>query len=98
MTVAQGCALPQQRKAPVDLLDAPLPHLLNALDVQLVDSRITDPTFVGAFVERGDGSRVLSMPSGRSWLERDTAARMLLAQGLGLEAPPVPAPLEVTRA
>lgn len=82
----------------VDLLDTPLPQLLAEYGVQLVDSEITDPTFVGAFIERSDGRRVLSMPSGRSRLERDTAARMLLAQGLGLDAPPVPAPLEVVRA
>lgn len=95
MTVAQGCAIPQQ-KAPVDILDAPLSDLLNAFDVELVDSSITDATFFGALVERRDGSRLLSMPPGRSGFERDTAARMLLAEGLGLDAPPVPAPLEVT--
>ncbi|MFE7233951.1 hypothetical protein ACFVAF_25440 [Streptomyces sp. NPDC057596] len=82
----------------INLLNAPLPALLAAHGVHLVDSEITDPTFVGAFIERGDGRRVLSMPSGRSWLERDTAARMLLAQGLGLDAPPVPGALEVVRA
>jgi hypothetical protein len=80
------------------LLDAPLDELLKEFDVTLVDSTITDPSFVGALVERRDGSRILSMPPGRSWLERDTAARMLLAEGLGLDAPPVPALLEVSRA
>lgn len=79
------------------LLDAPLPQLLAELDVELVDSSITDRTFFGAFVERRDGKRLLSMPSGRSVFERDTAARMLLAEGLGLDAPPVPAPLAVSR-
>lgn len=79
------------------LLTAPLPQLLAELDVELVDSSITDATFFGAFVEAPDGSRVLSMPTGRSTWERDTAARMLLAEGLGLDAPPVPAPLEVSR-
>ncbi|CAL9664557.1 hypothetical protein SUDANB1_07143 [Streptomyces sp. enrichment culture] len=79
------------------LLDAPLPHLLAEFDVELIDSKITDATFFGAFVEAPDGSRVLSMPPGRSAFERDTAARMLLAERFGLDAPPVPAPLEVTR-
>ncbi|MGY1579179.1 hypothetical protein [Streptomyces sp. MN13] len=65
--------------------------------MELVDSSITDPTFFGAFLEHRDGSRILSMPVGRSVFERDTAARMLLAQGLGLEAPPVPSPLMVAR-
>jgi hypothetical protein len=79
------------------LLDAPLPQLLAEHRVELVDSSITDATFFGALVERRDGSLLLSMPVGRSAFERDTAARMLLAEGLGLDAPPVPAPLEVAR-
>jgi hypothetical protein len=37
------------------------------------------------------------MPVGRSYLERDTAARIILAEGLGLEAPPLPPSLEVSR-
>lgn len=80
------------------LLDAPLPQLLVELDVELVDSSITDRTFFGAYVERRDGSRILSMPRGRSAFERDTVARMLLADALGLDAPPVPKVLEMTRA
>jgi hypothetical protein len=77
-------------------MDAPLAELLDELGVELVDSSITDRTFFGAYVEHSDGSRVLSMPPGRSAFEHDTAARMLLAEGLGLDAPPVPAPLEVS--
>lgn len=80
-----------------NLLESPLPQLLAELDVDLVESAITDPAFVGAYVERRDGSRLLSMPVDRSWLEHDTAARMLLAEGLGLDAPPVPALLKVSR-
>ncbi|MGA5767405.1 hypothetical protein ACPC36_07975 [Streptomyces pseudogriseolus] len=90
MSVAQA--------SPVDLLDTPLPRLLAAYEVELVDSSIAEPGFFGAFVVLRDGSRLLSMPVGRSEFERDTAARMLLAEGLGLAAPPVPAPLAVSRA
>lgn len=97
MTLAQGCAIPQQKLSPDHLLDAPLPQLLAELAVELTDSSITDPTFFGALVVRRDGTRVLSMPPGRSAFERDTAARMILAEGLGLDAPPVPAPLQVSR-
>lgn len=86
------------QKSRINLLDDPLPQLLAEHDVILVDSTITDPTFFGAFVEHRSGRRVLSMPTGRSAMERDTAARMLLAEGLGLDGPPVPAPLEVARA
>lgn len=81
----------------VDLVETPLPQLLAEFGVELVDSTITDRTYFGAFVEHRDGSRVLSMPPGRPEFERDTAARMLLAEGLGLQAPPVPAPLTVAR-
>ncbi|MBL3664480.1 hypothetical protein JL475_00270 [Streptomyces sp. M2CJ-2] len=77
------------------LFDAPLAELLEELGVELVDSAITDRTYFGALVEHRDGSRILSMPTGRSAFERDTAARMLLAEGLRLDAPPVPTPLEV---
>ncbi|WP_405747747.1 hypothetical protein [Streptomyces canus] len=97
MTVAQGCAIPPQKTPTVDLLDAPLPQLLAELRVEIVDSSITDRTFFGAYVERRDGTRILSMPSGRSTFERDTTARMLLAEGLGLDAPPLPSPFEATR-
>jgi hypothetical protein len=97
MTLAlETVAAPASSVTP-DLLDAPLPDLLAAHDVELVDSAITDAGFFGALVERRDGSRILSMPTGRSPFERDTAARMLLAEGLGLDAPPVLAPLEVAR-
>lgn len=78
------------------LLDAPLDELLAELDVELTDSSITDAGFFGALVERRDGSRLLAMPVGRSAFERDTAARMLLAEGFGLDAP-VSSPLEMAR-
>ena len=84
MTVAQTCELPQRRKSADYLLDTPLPQLLADNRVELVDSSIADRTFFGAFLERRDGSRILAMPAGRSPFERDTAARMLLADGLGL--------------
>jgi hypothetical protein len=85
------------QRSQINLLESPLPDLLAEFGVQLDDSSITDPTFFGALVERHDGSRTLSMPVGRSYLERDTAARIILAEGLGLEAPPLPPSLEVSR-
>lgn len=80
------------------LLHDPLPQLLAELGVRLEDSSITKAGFFGAFVHPQDGGRVLSMPSGRSAFERDTVARMLLAEAFGLDAPPLPWPLEVARA
>jgi|1185.fasta_scaffold00436_1 hypothetical protein len=98
MTLAPEVTAAPAASATPDLLDVPLPRLLAAHRVELVDSSITDATFFGAYVERRDGSRVLSMPVGRSAFEHDTAARMLLAEGLGLDAPSVLAPLAVSRA
>jgi hypothetical protein len=71
--------------------------LLAEYGVELVDSSITDVTFFGYFLERKDGHRILAMPRGRSAFERDTAARMLLADGLGLGGPPAPEPLMLAR-
>jgi hypothetical protein len=97
MTLAPEATSTPAASATPDLLDAPLPLLLAAHRVEIVDSGVTDQTFFGAFVERRNGARILSMPRGRSAFERDTAARMLLAEGLGLAAPPLPKPFEVSR-
>ncbi|WP_055569295.1 hypothetical protein [Streptomyces atriruber] len=87
------------KSAPVSdpLLDAPLSELLADHGVELVESSITDAGFFGAYVELKDGSRVLSMPAGRSEFEHDTVARMLLSDGLQLGGPRVPEPLMVAR-
>lgn len=79
------------------LLHAPLPQLLAELGVRLENSHITKAGFFGAFVHPQDGGRVLSMPTGRSEFERDTVARMLLAEAFGLDAPPLPFPLTASR-
>lgn len=79
--------------SPERLLDAPLSELLDELDVSLVDSSITDAGFFGAVVQRRDGQLVLAMPSGRTDFERDTTARMLLGEALGVEMAPPPSPL-----
>lgn len=91
-------AMPARRPDPApDLLGAPLPDLLAAYDVELFESSVSDAGFFGAFVKPQEGGRVLSMPSGRSEFERDTVARMLLAEAFGLDAPPLPSSLSVTR-
>lgn len=98
MQSSEAQALARPALSTDHLLDTPLDDLLAELNVELFESSITDAGFLGALVERRDGSRILSMPAGRSPFERDTAARMLLAEGLGLTAPPVPTPLEVAHA
>lgn len=81
--------------SPERLLDAPLSELLAETSVLLVDSSITDREFFGAVVQRKDGQLVLSMPVGRSEFERDTTARMLLGEALGIRVAPIPAPLRM---
>jgi hypothetical protein len=97
MTVSQPCTIPQQRAmTTARLLDAPLPQLLADLDVELVESSITDPGFIGAVVQRRDGSLVLSMPPGRPRLERDSVARAMLGQAIGVPLSPLPDPYQLT--
>ncbi|WP_420032278.1 hypothetical protein ACN2WE_05290 [Streptomyces sp. cg28] len=92
-------ALPARRRITRDaLLYAPLPRLLAALDIEVVDSSITDREFLGALVQRRDGQLILAMPAARCTFEHDSAARMLLAEGLGIPASALPAALEVSRA
>lgn len=78
------------------LLDTPLPQLLAKLDVQLVDSSITDRQFFGAVVQHKDGDLILAMPTGRSELEHDTVARYLLAQVFDVDLPQLPPPFATT--
>jgi hypothetical protein len=97
MTLAQACPATQPESTFDPLLDVPLPRLLAEYGVELVDSSITDATFFGYFLERKDGHRLLAMPRNRSEFEHDTAARMLLADGLGLGGPKPPEPLMLAR-
>lgn len=96
----QSSALPPTARRGIDhdpLLDLPLPRLLAEYGVELVESSITDRKFFGYFLERNDGHRILAMPRGRSAFERDTVARMLLADGLGLRSPRPADSLELSR-
>ncbi|WP_405699120.1 hypothetical protein OG209_05355 [Streptomyces sp. NBC_01383] len=66
------------------------------MDVELHQSSITDSGFVGALVQRSDGSAVLSMPSGRLQVERDTIARAMLGQLAGVPLGELPDPYRLT--
>jgi hypothetical protein len=89
--------LPARRTiTPARLLNAPLDELLIELDVQLHPSSITDPGFVGALIQRRDGSLVLSMPPGRPRLERDCVARAMLGRVVGVPMGPLPGMYELT--
>lgn len=78
------------------ILSAPLPELLVEAGAQLVDSSIPDEKFLGAVVQRGDGSLLLSMPAGRDSVERSVIARGLIANALGVDLAPFPSPLETS--
>jgi hypothetical protein len=92
MTLAQPAVKsPASSVTPERVLGAPLPDLLADLDVELVASSITDAGFFGAVVRKG-GQLYLTMPTGRSELERDTVARYLIAQAFGVGLPQLPEP------
>jgi hypothetical protein len=78
------------------LLAAPLDDLLLELDVELHLSSITDPGFVGALIQREDGTLVLSMPPGRPRLERDCVARAMLGRMVGVPLGRLPGMYELT--
>lgn len=82
--------------SPAHLLDTPLPDLLDEAGVELFDSSITDAAFCGAVVQRKSGEVILTMPAGRSELERDTVARYLIAQAFDVDMGELPPPFAVT--
>jgi hypothetical protein len=91
------CAAPERPSLSAErLLDAPLPDLLADLAVELVESSITDPTFIGALLQLPDGSLVLSMPPGRPRLERDSVARAMLGRAVGVPLGRLPGMYELT--
>jgi hypothetical protein len=96
MTVAQTCAVPQQRKTTDYLLDAPLAELLAEFGVDVMVSRITDPTFTGATAIRPDGSLLFLRPPARPDAEWEMLARAMLGKVLRVPMPELPAPYELT--
>jgi hypothetical protein len=95
----QGTALAPAARRTITaarLLNAPLDDLLLELDVKLHLSQITDPGFIGALVQLPDDSLVLSMPPGRPRLERDTVARAMLGQVIGVPLGPLPEMYQLT--
>lgn len=79
------------------LFDVPLPRLLAEHNVELVESsEIDDRRVTGYLVIRQDGHRVLAMPTGRSAIERDTAARVILAEAFDWPRPALPDWLKVS--
>lgn len=82
--------------SPERVLDAPLSDLLADAGAEIVDSSITDRGFFGAVVQRKSGETYLSMPMGRSDLERDTVARYLIAQIFDVDLPRLPEPFVTT--
>ncbi|MFD7682891.1 hypothetical protein [Streptomyces sp. NPDC060187] len=76
-------------------MDTPLPRLLARLGVELMESAITEPGFVG-YAMHGDGGLLLAMRRGQSAVERDCVARDLLGYALGVPLPPLPEPYRVS--
>lgn len=85
-TLADHGPAPQRDTAHDPLLGTPLPRLLAEHRVELRITSADVAGIFGEFREYPDGRRVLAMPPNRSEFEHDTAARLLLADGLGLWA------------
>lgn len=91
MSLAQPCPIPSTAQ----LLDTPLDQLLLDLDVELVQTRITDREFTG-YVVPEDGHLVLALPAGRDESERDTITRHLLGTAFRVPMPPLPDAYQIT--
>lgn len=82
--------------ATADVLTAPLGQLLAEHDAFIHPSPIADEGCLGIGVRRTDGSMVLSIPAAATDEMRDSIARILLAQALGIDIP-LPDCIEITR-
>ncbi|MFE5544595.1 hypothetical protein ACFQ71_12335 [Streptomyces sp. NPDC056534] len=73
------------------IIAAPLDQLLAEQDARIVIPDIAMPfEFFGQLVCKGNGSIILAMPAGRDQVERDAAARMLIAEFHGLNSDTFP--------
>ncbi|MFF4536577.1 hypothetical protein [Streptomyces aureus] len=86
----------QRRPRPARVGVFVISRLLLELHVELHLSSITDPGFIGALVQREDGSLVLSMPPGRPRLERDCVARAMLGRMVGVPLGQLPGMYELS--
>ncbi|WP_353945780.1 hypothetical protein ABII15_32120 [Streptomyces sp. HUAS MG91] len=77
------------------LLTTPVPQLLADLDVELVETRITDREFFGYVLSEG-GRLILALPASRDERERDTITRHLLGKAFRVPMPPLPDPYRLT--
>ncbi|MEU8855716.1 MULTISPECIES: hypothetical protein [Streptomyces] len=77
-----------------ELFSTPLDQLLTQLNAETGVASITDPNFYGAVVARPGHPIFLLLPAGRDDFERDTVARKLLADAIGLDLTPLPEPLK----
>jgi hypothetical protein len=73
-----------------ELFITPLDQLLAQAGAEIADASITDPNFYGAVVVRTGHPILLLMPVGRDEFVRDTCARKLLADALGLNTTALP--------
>ncbi|MFF9688952.1 hypothetical protein [Streptomyces sp. NPDC014623] len=77
-----------------ELFSTPLDQLFTQLNAEITVSSITDPNFFGAVVARPGHPILVLLPAGRDDFERDTVARKLLADAIGLDLAPLPGSLE----
>lgn len=77
------------------LLHTPLPRLLAELDVELMESSITDPKFTGTAIRDG-ALTVLALPPDRAESERDMIVRHLLGTVFRVPMPDLPGEYRIT--
>jgi hypothetical protein len=94
---SSGTAVLAQTPLSTDhLLDAPLAELLEEFGVDVMVSRITDPTFTGATAIRSDGSLLFLRPPSRPDAEWEMLARAMLGRVLRVPMPDLPAPYQLS--
>ncbi|MER8197038.1 hypothetical protein ABTY00_24110 [Streptomyces microflavus] len=77
------------------IMNLPLDQVLTGLDIQVIESSITDASFAGG-VHMGNGQKItVFMPPSRDPFETDCVTRYLIAQALGLDITPLPKPFNV---
>ncbi|MEQ4610288.1 hypothetical protein ABMX48_29320 [Streptomyces cavourensis] len=77
------------------IMNLPLAQVLTALDIQVIESSITDANFYGG-VHIGNGGKITILTSpGRDPRITDTLVRYLTAKTFNLDVADLPAPLGV---
>ncbi|WP_432008888.1 hypothetical protein [Streptomyces bacillaris] len=88
-------AIPRATVTVGQIMNLPLDQVLTALDIEVIESSITDANFYGG-VHIGNGGKITILTSpGRDPRVTDTLVRYLTAKTFNLDVADLPAPLGV---